>query len=166
MRSLDVVRSLAAIALVHALFEAGSVGRRVAAIRLVTGTLAFVCTLQIVAAIPAALALSSGPFDELALRLDRILRSLVAIGALTLLHELNLRLDEGARERLRWTIGTLTLFWGVELGVHAVAWAAGSLGWAFEIVRTAVAAILAFALVAEAGRARSISAFEPRWSGR
>lgn len=157
----DVVRNLAWLAVVHALFARDGRHESVRPVRPVLVVLALVEALQVVLLVLVLRTEGMMAVQALVFRIAVLQRLLVIAGALVLVHNLYAGAIAGHRTLIWWTCGALALLWGYDLNFFTIAYIVQ--GWPVELVAMrGVVALFALALVATGAlRAETGARFSP-----
>ena len=123
----EAIRNLSWLALLHALFATGVDRETARRVRFVFASLVFVELLQSAVLVANSL-FETGPqlADEI-LPVSALLHTLVAIGALVLLHNLYTGASQQDRSGTRWIALSLSALWVFELNYYVVTWFTGEL---------------------------------------
>ncbi|MXO73969.1 PEP-CTERM system histidine kinase PrsK [Altererythrobacter aerius] len=151
---IESARNLAWVVVLYRLFGNDGRDQMLAPIRPLVMVLCLVeCLLPLVTLLDARFGADKG-LHAVAFSVTASLRTLVAVGALVLVHNLYAGASPVARQILRWPAAALTVFWTFQLNFYAAAWFTQSMPAEVSALRGLVPAAVA-SLLAVAANARA-----------
>ena len=157
----EVARNLAWLFVVWRMFGNDGRDESLRVVRPLLLVLGFVEMLQVPLVILGAGEAQSLTAAQSVFQTAAVLRALLAVGVLTLLHNLYAGASTTSRRFLSWNAGALAVFWGWELNYYFVAFLTGQAGAEMALVRAALAAAFAGPFALGFHRAGGSMAFRP-----